>query len=404
MTQTLSPKVCPIDTFLEMDILLLCSRTSLNPEQCDRLQTLIQQPLDWAALLQTADEHSLKPLLYSNLSKYCATFVPVDTLTQLQTHYDQNFQKNLYRTTELLKIVEDFETNGIAVLCFKGPTLTQMAYGNLALRQFLDLDLLVPELAVVQATHRLKSQGYIPQYDLSDQQVFNYARLRNEHSFWNEEKQICIDLHWAILPRYYSFSPDSEILWAERDRMTFASKTVETLSREHLLLFLCAHGAKHNWSCLFWICDLAELLRVSPNLDWQKIWQYEGQLGSPRMLRLGLYLAHRILSAPLPCTVLKALVADTSIPFQVQHIQSQLFHSPKKVSNFLKMDFLKRDFVYLKTFNSFKDIIWYWVDIILIPTPLEWQIITLPKILFFLYYPIRVIRLLLRYANKKTGN
>src|SRR5207244_11975507 len=54
---------------------------------------------------------------------------------------------------------------------------------------------------------------------------------------------------------------------------------VRTLSAEHLLLVLCAHGAKHCWERLGWICDVAELLRGTPALD------LSGMLAQARSLR-----------------------------------------------------------------------------------------------------------------------
>jgi hypothetical protein len=391
MNPTLSPALSPSDKSVEISLLLLCSRTHLDPVQIDRLQYLVQQPVNWSDLLTTADWHGLTPLLHNHLSTYGTAFVPADILAQLQTSYRQNFQKNLRLTTELLKLVQYLETNGVPVLCYKGPTLAQMAYGNLALRQFTDLDLLVPASAVLQTTHLLISQGYVPQFTLTDPQTLTYTRLRNEHAFWHAEKQVCIDLHWAILPRYYSFSPDSEIFWADGDRLTFANQTVVTLSREHLLLFLCAHGAKHNWSHLGWICDLVELLRVSPDLDWQKVQHLAGQIGTLRMLLLGLYLAHQVLGAPLPPSLLTALSQDLTIPPLAQLIEHQLFHPPQNLPRPLQ-----DASIYLKTFNLPKDIIWFWIDMILVPTPLEWQVIALPRTLSLLYYPIRIFRLILK--------
>jgi Uncharacterised nucleotidyltransferase len=391
MTPTLSLLKNPLGKSVEVSLLLLCSRTHLDPAQIDRLQQLVQQPVDWSNLLTIANVHGLMPLLYSQLSRYGGATVPTDILDQLQASHSQNFQKNLRLTTELLKIVQCLETNGVPVLCFKGPTLAQMAYGNLALREFTDLDLLIPESAVLQTSHLLISQGYIPQFSLTDQQIFTYARLRNEQTFWHEKKQVAVDLHWSVLPRYYSFSPDSAMFWAESDRLSFANQTVSTLSREHLLLFLCAHGAKHDWFHLGWICDLVELLRISPDLDWPRIQQLAGQLGTPRMLFLGLYLAHHLLDAPLPPSLLTSLSSDPQLLPLAQQIEQWLFQPPSNLTSIQR-----NAAIYLKTFNSPQDLIWFWIDTILVPTPLEWQIVALPQTLFLLYYPIRLLRLVLK--------
>ena len=46
-------------------------------------------------------------------------------------------------TSELIKIMKLLEENDIKAIAFKGPTLAQLAYGDVTLRQYVDLDLLV---------------------------------------------------------------------------------------------------------------------------------------------------------------------------------------------------------------------------------------------------------------------
>ena len=43
---------------------------------------------------------------------------------------------------------------------------------------------------------------------------------------------------------------------------TLAALAYGNLSLENLLLVRCAHGSKHLWERLGWICDVAELIRV----------------------------------------------------------------------------------------------------------------------------------------------
>ena len=61
---------------------------------------------------------------------------------------------------------------------------------------------------------------------------------------------------------------------------------------------------------------------------------------------------------------------------------------------------LDRDAIDRMTMASIGDRSWYWIDTMLTPTPLEWEIINLPQWLFPLYYWIRLIRLILKHALK----
>ena len=76
------------------------------------------------------------------------------------------------------------------------------------------------------------------------------------------------------------------------------------------MLILCMHGAKHLWKNLGWICDVAELLRGQPALNWDQVRHEARRLRSERLLQLGLQLAERLLQAPLPSDVLREARRD----------------------------------------------------------------------------------------------
>ena len=67
------------------------------------------------------------------------------------------------------------------------------------------------------------------------------------------------------------------------------------LAPEDSLLILCVHANKHQWSRLGWICDIAEMLRSHPDLNWPVVMEQARMLRSERMLLLGLLLARESL-------------------------------------------------------------------------------------------------------------
>jgi hypothetical protein len=72
-------------------------------------------------------------------------------------------------------------------------------------------------------------------------------------------------------------------------------------------VILCVHGTKHVWERLGWICDVAELIRAHPAMDWQRVMALAKSSKSLRMVQLGLFLAHTVLQAELPEHVWKKL-------------------------------------------------------------------------------------------------
>ena len=93
----------------------------------------------------------------------------------------------------------------------------------------------------------------------------------------------------------------------------FGGMQIETLSSEILLLLLCAHGTKHCWRRLRYVCDIADLIKTSKNLNWTKLLRNADQVGARRMVLTGLSLAHDLLEAPVPDEILGSIRASRPV-------------------------------------------------------------------------------------------
>jgi hypothetical protein len=142
---------------------------------------------------------------------------------------------------------------------YKGPVLATSVYGNLALRQFVDLDLMIHRHDVLEAKEVLASLGYRPQYQLTRAQEAALLASQCEYAFTHEDGESTVELRWEIT-EHFSFPLDTERLWERLEQVPLGGDNVPTLSPEDTLLILCAHGAKHLWERLGWICDVAELV------------------------------------------------------------------------------------------------------------------------------------------------
>ena len=380
----------------EQELLLCCVRSQINSKSTPIIRDLVKQNLDWQYLVKTAQSHKVIPSLYWQLQEICPELVPQDILQQLKNAFSENTLKNMALTGELIKIIKLFKEQKIPVLAFKGPVLAQIAYDKLNLRQFIDLDILILESDIAKATQLLINQGYQLQFNLTEQQQLIYLKRNYERSFWHQEKCIFVDLHCSILPKYFSFAPDIKLIWEGLTQVNFGNYKIPTLSPENLLLYLCAHGSKDSWSSLHLIVDVAQLLNNSPDLDWDYITSKVGKLGTYTMLFLGLCLTHDLFGILLPSNILQQLTVKSEIIELSTQVQEQLFKEKIKSTN----PSIK-DTIYRKTIESVRDKISYWVVHLFAPTPFEWSMVILPKWLFFLYFPIRIIRLTLKYTILK---
>lgn len=189
-----------------------------------------------------------------------------------------------------------------------------------------------------------------------------------------------------------------EDLWQRRQTLSLLGVTVPTLAPEDLLLSLCAHGAKECWGKLKWICDVAELIRAQPSLDWETVLQRANQFHSRRLLLLGLALASEMLDAKLPKTIETLIESegasailpsvDRVIPALIPQVYGYLFGSLP-----LGTDRLSPMLFRLWVRDRWQERVQYFIWRLSVPNVRDRRLIVVPHPLSPLYYLIRPLRL-----------
>ncbi|MBR8833359.1 MAG: PqqD family peptide modification chaperone [Stigonema ocellatum SAG 48.90 = DSM 106950] len=383
----------------EVQLLLCCARTFINTATAEIIETLCYGDLEWTWLLSLAAQNDVTSLLYQSLQDTCPDVAPAPVMDQLRQDFQTCTLNTLFFTQELLKLLRLFEVHHIPVLPYKGPALAVALYGNLSLRPFCDLDLLIHPQDLIRVKHLLVAEGYDT---LAVEDVQEAANLwsDSERDFVRHDGKVVVDLHWRITPRFFPFELSVEKLWEHCQPLCLLSTTVSTLAPEDLLLALCAHGGKECWGKLKWICDVAELIRTYPNLDWNQVLTQAKQLHSQRMLLLGVGLAWQLLGVRLPETVLTAVQKDRAIPMLMQQVCSYLFGSqPGQSRQFSPTQF--RLWVRDRPSDQIQYLVWR----LFVPNVRDRQLIVLPKPLTFFYYLLRPLRLLgekLGFIHRRT--
>jgi hypothetical protein len=328
-------------------------------------------------------------LLYKNLKVTCPEAVPKTILDPLQDHYNANARRNLFLTGYLLRILHLLEGKGIAAVPLKGPVLAATVYKDLALRPFSDLDILVRKQDVMRAKDLLVSEGYQPQFDLSEIQTMVLLRSQCEFPLVGRDGKPTIELHWQIAPRYFNlpivFDKLSER--AHRDESGFL-----TLSPEDALLMLCVHGVKHLWTHLIWICDVAELLRACP-LDWEWVLKVSKSLGCHRVLFLGLFLTKELLDTSLPGEIFEQVEADSVTRRLGGQVGKYLFQRDAEMPGLME-----KSLFHLKVRERLHDRLLHCVRFAMATTHGDWTSLRLPDFLFPLYSMLRPFRLAVKYG------
>lgn len=375
----------------EDQVLLFVARHAPKEETNHQLRSLLDSNLDWNYLLASADRHCVTPLLYRHLSETAAP-VPAQILRQLQQAHNENTNSNLFLTGELVKLLRFLEANKIQVVPFKGPTLALAAYGDISLRQFADLDILINQRDLPKIKQLLIDQGFKPHPPLSHQQEAALTRFDSAWNFVNA-KNVMVDVHWHLVEGHFGCAIDTDSLIDRLQPLTIAGQQFLTLSNEDLLSVLCLHGFTHFWDRLGWVCDVAGLLERE-KIDWQLLMQNAERLGELRILSLGLLLASDLIQAPLPPEILTAVHNDATVTTVASEVRKQLFSGQTSSAGIFSEARLL-----MRLRERKRDQLRSLFQLLVNPRRGDWMWLPLPRPLGFLYYLIRPLRLASKYGK-----
>lgn len=317
-------------------LLLACARVQLTESERTYIRQLAQQVTSWDEVFALAERHQVTPLLYRSLEAACPTEVPTAIRAALRQEVQKTLQGNLFLTQELVLLAEWFREKDIDSIPYKGPLLTLALYGDLSLRQFGDLDILIHDCDVERTVLFLQGLGYevIRPSSLARADSATHAALAARlaaDSYWayqvvvvHPQRGVLVELHWRVAPNHVLPTTPAG-LWKNLEPMTVSGAAVSSLAMENLLWLLCVHATKHKWTRLSWICDVAELVRTQRQLDWDKVMALGSELAVERRLYLGLQLAYMLLDAPLPQVIVEKIAASKDIPSLAQEAADRLF-------------------------------------------------------------------------------
>jgi len=373
----------------ESELLLDAASVNFADRLADWAETISRRTIRWDVLLAAAEAQGVQPLLWRFLDRMGPTAVPSEVLTQLRQTLTENTLHNLKMTGELTAILDDFAAQGIRAIPYKGPTLAMLAYGDLALREFGDLDILVNCENLPSAGQMLADRGYEAEFALAHLQDMVFLKISNALSFRSAQKQILVELHWTLSPTLFPLKLEAEQMFNNLQTVFPAGRRMETLAIEPLLLYLCSHGSRHCWGSLGWIADIAWLIHRHESLDWNEVIRLAHVTKSRRMLWLGLLLAHELLDTALPETVLRQIKSNTVISRLAVQVCNWLFLPDESIRGVLK-----RDLFYFGLQEKLGEKTGYLWRLLITPNIADWQFLRLPSALTFLYSALRPIRFL----------
>ncbi len=247
-----------------------------------------------------ACSRELVPLLHRNLRAHGIDHPLLDRFKGIHRYTWYKNQLTLHKTAKCLGAFHDA---GMETMILKGGALVLQNYDSYGLRPMRDVDVLVRTEKAIAAKDLLKELGFNTDDSAIKELTLSYVHAK---SFKDPEGD-GFDLHWNALRECRQAGAD-KAFWDNAVTTEIDGVLTHALSPTDQLLHVCVHVAR--WEALprlIWIADAMAILKSAPAIDWDRLILSGRKLRITLPLRDTLGYLHKLLSAPIPATVLQRL-------------------------------------------------------------------------------------------------
>nr|WP_157511294.1 nucleotidyltransferase family protein [Halapricum sp. CBA1109] len=342
---------------------------------------------DWERAINFARRHRIDMLLFASIDR--DTIGPASVREAVERMETNTKRQNLQMAAALIDIVDVLRDNDIPVITYKGPVVASRAYGDISLRRFVDLDVLVAPADRRQAIETLEAAGY--------ERRKRYKHL-SEVVLEHPETGTVIDLHTDAVPDDIPVSLPFGELYERRTRVDIGGQAVPALSLEDAVMVHAVHGSKHCWYRGEWLLAVTALIRQSKDLG--ALFGHLRANGCERMALCALIITHRLFGADYPESMYDVVERESSEWESATATAAQFTQwitRPEWVTD--DRSHLEGLRAQLRLCPSVRTKVRFFLDTVTKPQEADREFVSLPDIVSPLYRIVRPVRLLYRYRE-----
>ena len=270
-------------------------------------RTVTTADINTGELLRLAEIHKVSYRMLVYAQGHPGMLGPEETAT-LEDRCRQHAMRSLQQLHELIRVTRSLQEAGIPFAVIKGPQLARMVYGRETLKESVDLDVMLTDPSDLARLHeKLTELGYgwsnmNPYKTAWSRRIFLEAK--REVQYVNLKNQICIDLHVRPGANTYLTEPLFRDFFTDLVAFPLEGTDMPVLPPEKYFVYLCYHGALHQFSRLAWLMDIrAFLSHMRSTLDFNKVLSIAHAWQAEKSLFLAMHLLEMYFGDDIPLEI-----------------------------------------------------------------------------------------------------
>lgn len=232
---------------LTPDDQLLCAVVVLKPtaQELAQIDALLPQVQNWERTITLLTQHGSAPLLHVKLPLLAnAHCIPPQWVAHVQQVYFKSLSRGMLLYNLFREVVTALQQHNIDIIVLKGAYLSECVYGDIALRQFSDIDILVHEADGPRSIDILRNIGFVP-WESKGISEFIDAHSDFVHYRPMQKGDVSVEIHIKLHTRSKKYKLSIPHIWERSVPCVIQGLQVRALCTDDLLMHLCVHADKH---------------------------------------------------------------------------------------------------------------------------------------------------------------
>ena len=291
----------------EEKLVCVLAKASLEPRDADVLRELCRNSIDWDYVLAFSQKHGVAAFVHHHRDAVpCWDAIPARVHDALRQIYYHNSLRNTLVSEQVKELLGRLQQENIPAIILKGIFLAEHVYGNIALKQISDIDLLVRPEYVCRVDRILVEAGFAqPPYfrdffDRSERSPLNSLVYNNPAKrFFVHVHAHMVNCTWPL--NYWVEQLDMERVWSAAAPLPGTNQRNWAVLPEHLVIYLSLHGFTHGFDRLSLFSDIAQTMRYyAAQIDGERLWQEAKRFQLEFIVWYSLWVTARMLGVEIP--------------------------------------------------------------------------------------------------------